>query len=263
MKDILKRNNVRIIGDGAKIMLFAHGFGCDQNVWSYLVNEFSTDYKIVLFDYVGSGKSDLTAYTSDRYNTLGGYAEDVLEICEELNICDSIFIGHSVSSMIGLIAANKEPSYFEKLIFIGPSPRYINDANYVGGFERENLEQLFEMMDSNYLGWSRTLAPAIMGNPDRPELGEALTNNFCATDPKVASEFARVTFLSDNRSDLSKLQVPSLTLQCSEDIIAPLEVGYYIKENTPGNSLVILKATGHCPHMSAPEETVEAIKAFL
>lgn len=263
MKDILKRNNVNIIGKGEKVMLFAHGFGCDQHVWTYLVDEFSSDYKLVLFDYVGAGKSEISAYDSKKYSKLEGYAQDILDVCEALDLKDVIFIGHSVSSMIGLLAANKEPSYFEKLIFIGPSPRYVNDEGYVGGFERENLEQLFEMMDSNYLGWSRALAPAIMGNPERPELGEALTNNFCATDPKIASEFARVTFLSDNRLDLSKLQVPSLTLQCSNDIIAPLEVGYYMKQNTPGNSLVIMEATGHCPHMSAPEETIQAIKSFI
>jgi len=263
MTDILKRNNVNIIGDGQKVMIFAHGFGCDQNVWSYLVKEFSADYKLVLFDYVGAGKSDVSAYDSKRYSKLEGYAQDILDVCESLEIKNAIFIGHSVSSIIGLLAANKEPSYFEKLVFIGPSPRYMNDEGYVGGFEREGLEQLFDMMDSNYLGWSRSLAPAIMGNPDRPELGDALTNSFCATDPKIAGEFARVTFLSDNRSDLSKLQIPSLTLQCAEDIIAPLEVGYYMEKNTPGNSLVIMKATGHCPHMSAPEETVKAIKAFI
>ena len=263
MTDILKRNNVNIIGNGPKAMIFAHGFGCDQNVWAYLVEEFSADYKLILFDYVGAGKSEISAYDSEKYSTLDGYARDLLDVCEALNVKGAIFIGHSVSSIIGLLAANEEPSYFEKLIFIGPSPRYMNDEGYVGGFERENLEQLFDMMDSNYLGWSRSLAPAIMGNPGRPELGEALTNNFCATDPKIAGEFARVTFLSDNRSDLAKLQIPSLTLQCADDIIAPSEVGYYIKENTPGNSLVMMKATGHCPHMSAPEETVEAIKAFI
>ena len=263
MTDILKRNNVNIIGDGQKVMMFAHGFGCDQNVWSYLVEAFSSDYKLVLFDYVGAGKSEMAAYDSQKYSKLEGYARDILDICETLEIRDAIFVGHSVSSIIGLLAANQEPTYFEKLIFIGPSPRYMNDEGYVGGFERESLEQLFEMMDSNYLGWSRSLAPAIMGNPERPELGDTLTNNFCATDPKIASEFARVTFLSDNRSDLSRVQIPSLTLQCTEDIIAPLEVGYYIKENTPGNSLVIMKATGHCPHMSAPEETVKAIKVFI
>jgi sigma-B regulation protein RsbQ len=263
MTDILKRNNVNVIGDGKKVMIFAHGFGCDQNVWSYLVKEFSSDYKLVLFDYVGAGKSDISAYDSQKYSKLEGYAQDILDVCEALKIKDAIFIGHSVSSIIGLLAANKEPSYFEKLVFIGPSPRYMNDEGYTGGFERENLEQLFDMMDSNYLGWSRSLAPAIMGNPDRPELGDELTNNFCATDPKIAGEFARVTFLSDNRSDLSKLQIPSLTLQCADDIIAPVEVGYYMEKNTPGNLLVMMKATGHCPHMSAPEETVKAIKAFI
>lgn len=244
-------------------MLFAHGFGCDQNVWNYLVDEFSSDYKLILFDYVGAGKSDISAYNSDKYSTLEGYAEDILDICNELDVKNSIFVGHSVSSMIGLIAANKAPDHFDKLVFIGPSPRYVNDEGYTGGFERKDLEGLFEIMDSNYLGWSRSLAPAIMGNPDRPELGETLTNSFCATDPDIAKEFARVTFLSDNRSDLAKLKVSSLTLQCSEDIIAPLEVGYYVNENTPGNSLVVMQATGHCPHMSAPEETIRAIKEYL
>lgn len=244
-------------------MVFAHGFGCDQNAWNYVINEFTDDYKLILFDYVGAGKSDLKAYDSSRYNKLDGYAEDILELGEELNIKDSIFVGHSVSSMIGVLAALKSPTMFEKLIFVGPSPRYLNDEGYVGGFERQDLEGLFDMMDSNYLGWSRTLAPAIMGSPDKPEMGELLTNSFCATDPDIAREFARVTFLSDNRKDLPLLNIPSLTLQCSEDIIAPTQVGYYINENTKDNSLVIMKATGHCPHMSAPEETVAAIKAFI
>lgn len=263
MKDILKRNNVKITGNGSQTILFAHGFGCDQHSWHYIVDAFTDDYKVVLFDYVGAGKSDLGAYNRERYKTLNGYANDVLEICEALNLKDVIFVGHSVSSIIGLLAAVEKPQYFKRLVFIGPSPRYLNDVNYTGGFEKSDLDKLFEIMDSNYLGWSKTMAPVIMGHPNKPFLGEELANSFCATDPEIAKEFARVTFLSDNRKDLPKLEVESLTLQCSNDIIAPLDVGYYMKEHTPQNKFILLKATGHCPHMSAPEETIEAIKSFI
>lgn len=263
MQTILKRNNVNVIGKGNKVMMLAHGFGCDQNSWQFITNAFVDDYKIVLFDYVGAGKSDLSAYNSERYSTLNGYAQDIIEICKELEINDAIFIGHSVSSMIGVLASIQEPSLFEKLIFIGPSPRYTNDNDYIGGFERKDLEGLFESMDSNYLGWSGSLAPAIMGNADRPELGNFLTNSFCSTDPDIAKEFARVTFLSDNRDDLKHLKTKSLTLQCREDIIAPLTIGEYVNKHAPNNTLYVMEATGHCPHISAPEETIEAIKSFI
>lgn len=244
-------------------MIFAHGFGCDQNVWQGLTDAFKNDYKLVLFDYVGAGLSDLSAYDVERYSTLNGYAKDIIEISDSLQIEGAIFVGHSVSSMIGVIAANERPELFCKLIFLGPSPRYLNDVNYIGGFNEADLEELFEVMDNNYLGWSKAMAPAIMANPDQPELGETLTNSFCATDPEIAKRFARVTFRSDNRSDLLNLTIPSLTLQCREDIIAPLSVGEYIREHTPLNQMVILEATGHCSHMSAPVETVSAIKAFI
>jgi sigma-B regulation protein RsbQ len=244
-------------------MMFAHGFGCDQNSWKFIIDAFTPDCKLILFDYVGAGRSDLSQYESHKYSTLAGYARDILDICETLDLSDVIFVGHSVSSMIGLLAAREKPSYFKKLIFIGPSPCYLNDKGYTGGFERVDLEGLFEFMDNNYLGWSSTLAPAIMGNADRPELGEFLTNSFCSTDPDIARQFARVTFYSDNRKDLKYLTVPSLTLQCSDDIIAPLAVGDYIKEHTPDNTLVIMQASGHCPHISEPEETIKAIKAYI
>lgn len=244
-------------------MLFAHGFGCDQNSWKFVIDKFTDNYKLVLFDYVGSGQSDLAEYDESKYSVLDGYAQDILDICHELNLKTVIFVGHSVSSMIGLLAAKKEPDLFEKLIFIGPSPKYLNEEGYTGGFEKADLEALFEFMDNNYLGWSSALAPAIMGNPGRPELGEFLNNSFCSTDPDIARAFARVTFFSDNRADLKDVTVESLTLQCSDDIIAPLAVGDYIKANLPGNTLVVMKATGHCPHISEPEETVAAIKAYL
>jgi len=263
MTDILKRNNVKIFGQGSTVMVFAHGYGCDQHVWTDIAYSFEKDYKLITFDYVGAGQSDLSAYNKDRYSTLDGYAQDILEIYETLNLKDTILVGHSVSSMIGLLAAVQRPELFSKLIFLGPSPRYLNDGAYFGGFERADLEDLFAMMDNNYLGWSRALAPSIMGNQDRPQLGDRLTNSFCATDPEIAKQFARVTFLSDNRKDLERLTVPSLTLQCTNDIIAPVQVGQYMHEKMQNNTLVIMDATGHCPHMSAPEETIQVMKTYL
>ena len=261
--DVLKRNNVNVIGNGEQVMIFAHGFGCDQNVWNYITDAFTADHKLVLFDYVGAGNSDLSAYNSERYSSLDGYAEDLTEICAALNIKEAIFVGHSVSSMIGIIAAKKNPSLFKKLVFLGPSPYYLNEDGYTGGFERADMDGLFEMMDNNYLGWSRALAPQIMGNPERPELGEALTNNFCSTDPEIAKEFARVTFYSDNRADLDGFEIESLTVQCSDDIIAPIVVGKYVHAHILNNKFVLIEATGHCPHMSAPDETIAAIKEFI
>lgn len=263
MINVLKRNNVSVYGEGSTPIIFAHGFGCDQNTWRYVADAFKKDFKVILFDYVGAGKSDLTAFDAERYSSLKGFAQDVLEICDELNINNAIFVGHSVSCMIGVLASLQQPSYFKQLILIGPSPRYINDVDYTGGMERADLEALFEVMDSNYLGWSAMLAPVIMGNPDQPHLGEDLTNSFCSTNPEMARNFARVTFLSDNRADLPKLQVESLTLQCSEDVITPTPVGQYILENTPNNQMVLLEARGHCPHLSAPQEVIRSIKDFI
>lgn len=263
MQTAVTRNNVNIIGKGDKFMILAHGFGCDQNTWRSITQAFEDDYKIVLFDYVGAGKSDSTAFDAVRYSNLSGFSQDILDICKELNIADALFIGHSVSSMIGLLAAVQQPSYFSRLVFIGPSPRYINDDNYTSGMEVQDLRELLEVMDYNYLGWAAQLAPVIMGNPDRPYLGESLSNSFCATNPAMAKNFAKVTFWSDNREDLPKLTVKSLTLQCTDDMLAPLEVGKYIEQHTPGNELVVLKATGHCTHLSAPGEVIEEIKKYL
>jgi sigma-B regulation protein RsbQ len=244
-------------------MLFAHGFGCDQNMWRHIAPEFVDEYRVVLFDHVGAGGSDLLAYDRAKYSSLDGYAADVLEICRELELRDVIFVGHSVSAMIGVLAAASEPERFAKLILVGPSPRYIDDEGYEGGFTREDIDGLLDSLDSNFLGWSHTYAPAIMGRPDRPELGEELTNSFCRTDPEIARHFARVTFLSDNRSDLGRVDTPSLVLQCSDDIIAPLSVGEYVHEHLANSELVQMQAKGHCPNLSAPEETVEAIRKFL
>jgi sigma-B regulation protein RsbQ len=244
-------------------MLFAHGFGCDQNMWRFVAPEFEDDNRVVLFDHVGAGGSDLAAYDRERYGSLDGYAQDVLEICDALDLTGVTFVGHSVSAMIGVLAARREPDRFARLVLVGPSPRYIDEGNYVGGFGREDIEELLESLDSNFLGWSSAMAPVIMGNPGRPELGEELTNSFCRTDPDIAGHFARVTFLSDNRADLAGVRIPTLILQCSDDAIAPQAVGAYVHEQIAGSELVLLDAVGHCPNLSAPEETVAAIKEFL
>ncbi len=263
-QEILVRNNVRVFGNGTQPMLFAHGFGCDQNMWRLVTPAFAEDYRIILFDYVGSGKSDLQAYSPSRYSSLDGYAQDVLDICAALDLTNIIFVGHSVSSVIGMLASLREPEQFARLILIGPSPCYINDPpDYVGGFERADIEGLLDMMDKNYIGWASFLAPVIMKNPGRPELTHELQESFCSTDPKIARRFAEATFYSDNRSDLPKVSVPSLILQCSDDAIAPLAVGEYLNHHLPSSTLRVMEANGHCPHMSHPDETIRMMKEYL
>jgi sigma-B regulation protein RsbQ len=261
--EVLRRNNVKVYGRGMQPMVFAHGFGCDQNMWRFVTPAFENDYRIVLFDYVGSGHSDLGAYDRTRYATLGGYADDLLDVCRALDLRDVIVVGHSVSGIVAVLAAKREPRRFAHLVLIGPSPRYINDADYVGGFERADIDGLLETMEKNYIGWANSLAPAIMANPDRPELATELTESFCSTDPVIARRFAEVTFLSDNRADLADVNVPSLILQCSADIIAPLQVGEYVHRHLPLSTLRVMSATGHCPHMSHPEETIREMKEYL
>ena len=262
-QDVERRNNVKVFGKGAQPMLFAHGFGCDQNMWRYITPHFEDDYRIVLFDYVGSGQSDLSAYDAARYGSLEGYARDVLDVVRALDLRDIIFVGHSVSSMVGVLAANEEPDRFDQLILVGPSPRYINDEGYVGGFERKDIEGLFEMMDRNFIGWANFMAPAIIKNADRPELGEELTASFCSTDPVIARRFAEATFLADNRADLEQVRIPSLILQCSDDMVAPVDVGHYLHGKLRGSTLRVMKAIGHCPHMSDPDETVALMRDYL
>ncbi|MET0181249.1 MAG: alpha/beta hydrolase [Caulobacterales bacterium] len=261
--DVLQRNNVHVLGDGQRAMMFAHGFGCDQNMWRFVAPAFEADFRIVLFDHVGAGGSHLSAYGRDRYASLEAYADDVVEIGEALRLSGAVFVGHSVSAMIGVLAARKAPGMFSDLILIGPSPRYIDDDNYVGGFTAAQIEELLDFLDSNHMGWSAAMAPLIMGNPGRPELGGELTNSFCRTDPDIAKHFARVTFTSDNRADLGAVSARTLILQCSEDIIAPSAVGDYVHANIPASTLVTLRATGHCPNLSAPDETIAAMKRFL
>jgi len=261
---VVERHNVRVSGNvGGQPMLFAHGFGCDQHMWRHVAPHFEHDFKVVLFDHVGAGGSDLTAYDPGRHASLAGYAADVVEICRELDLRDVVFVGHSVASMIGVLAAAAAPGRFAKLVLVSPSPRYLNDGSYVGGFTEQDITELLDSLDSNYLGWSSGMAPVIMGNADRPELGEELTTSFCRTDPGIARRFARATFLSDNRADLAGVAVPTLVLQCRNDPIAPTAVGEYVRDAIPDASYVLLEATGHCPNLSAPEETTDAIAAFL
>ncbi|MDQ4102937.1 MAG: alpha/beta hydrolase [Actinomycetota bacterium] len=261
---LVSQHNISISGplDGQPI-LFAHGFGCDQNMWRYVAPRFEDEFRVVLFDHVGAGNSDLSVYDPQRYSSLSGYAEDVVAICTELELRDVIFIGHSVSAMIGVLAAAAAPERFAKLVMVGPSPRYLNDDDYVGGFSVDDIHDMLESLDSNYLGWSSAIAPVIMGRADRPELGEELTESFCRTDPSIARQFARVTFLSDNREDLPAVTTPTLVLQCANDVIAPVSVGEFVRDRMPNASMVLLNATGHCPNLSAPEETAAAINQFV
>src|SRR3984885_6546005 len=262
--DVLTRNNVTVGGqvDGQPLV-FAHGYGCDQNMWRFVAPAFGGQYRTVLFDFVGAGGSDLSAYDLQRYSSLDGYAADVIDVVRALDLHDVIFVGHSVSAMIGVLAAAREPDRFGTLVLVAPSPRYIDDDAYVGGFSEQDIEGLLVSLESNYLGWSSAMAPVIMGNPDRPELGAELTASFCRTDPEIQKRFARATFLSDNRADLARVKLPTLVLQCSDDPIAPDAVGAYVHAQIPGSTLVRLQATGHCPNLSAPAETVAAVGPFV
>lgn len=263
-ESILLRNNVRIGGaESGSTIIFAHGFGCDQNMWRFVTPAFSPTYQTVLFDYVGCGKSDPSAFVAARYGSLDGYVQDLLEVCEVLDLQQAILVGHSVSAMIGLLASIRQPSRFSKLVMVAPSPRYINDPPYIGGFERDDIESLLSLMDHNYIGWASYLAPVVMANPGQPDFVGELEQSFCSTDPVAARAFARATFFADNRADLARANVPSLILQVREDAIAPMAVGHYLQQHTPDSEMVVLEATGHCPHMSHPQLTIRAMQQFL
>jgi sigma-B regulation protein RsbQ len=261
--DLQRRHNVHVEGEGAATLFFAHGFGCDQNMWRFLAPHYAKRYRVVLFDLVGSGGSDLSAYDKHKYSELRGYASDLVELVTEYSQGPALVVGHSVSAMIGMLANLTAPERFGAQIMIGPSPCYINDGDYVGGFSRGDIEGLLETLEANYLGWSSNMAPAIMGAPDRPELAVELTNSFCRTDPEIAKQFARVTFLSDNRADLPRLAAPTLIVQCDDDMIAPKVVGEYMHRTLPNSTLAVIKNVGHCPHLSAPGPCVEAVDSFL
>jgi sigma-B regulation protein RsbQ len=262
--DLLARNNVTCLGPaGGPAMVFAHGFGCDQHVWRHVAPHFADDHRVVLFDHVGAGGSDLGAYDEQRYGTLDGYADDLLELWRELDLGPMTFVGHSVSATIGILAACREPAAFERLVLIGPSPRFVDDGDYTGGYSEQDIAELLDALDHNYLGWAGAVAPMIMGTPDRPELGQELTENFCRTDPVIAEHFARVAFLADHREALGNVTTPTVILHCAQDALVPDAVAEYVHRHIDGSRLVHLDATGHCPHLSAPQETVDAIKATL
>ncbi|WP_232628280.1 alpha/beta fold hydrolase [Methylobacterium sp. Leaf118] len=260
---IVRRHNVKVAGSAGTAMVFAHGFGCDQNMWRFVAPAFEDRYRTVLFDHIGAGGSDPAAFDAVRYAVLDGYADDVVAICRAVSVTGGVFVGHSVSAMIGILAYKKAPELFESLILICPSPRYLDDTDYVGGFSAAQVEELLDFLDDNQIGWSQAMAPAIMAHADRPELGEELTDSFCRMDPAIAKRFARTTFLSDNRADLADVQARCLVIQCAEDILAPAEVGAYMHRHLPNSTLAILDTTGHCPNLSAPKETIAAIEAFL
>lgn len=260
---IFERNNVNLGGHGERAMVFAHGFGCDQNMWRLVAPAFETNFWTVLFDHVGAGGSDLSAYDAEKYASLDAYADDLVELGRELGLAGAVFVGHSVSAMIGVLASLKAPGMFADLVLVSPSARYIDDAGYRGGFSRTDIDELLASLDDNHLGWSNMMAPVIMGNPDRPELGEELTNSFCRTDPAIARQFAEVTFLSDNRKDLAGVTARTLVLQCRDDAIAPVEVGEFVRDSIVGSELTLLDATGHCPNLSAPDQVISAIRAFV
>jgi sigma-B regulation protein RsbQ len=260
---LFRRHNIKILGSGKKTLMFAHGYGCDQTMWRFVASEFQDEYRLVLFDYVGAGRSDFSQYRREKYGTLKGYACDVLEIIDATEAAPVIFVGHSVSAMIGILAAIEKPGAFERLILVGPSACYINSGDYVGGFDKSDIDGLLQTLDENHLGWSQAMAPVIMKNPERPELASELAESFCRTDPEIAKHFARVTFLSDNRKDLPFLKIPALVMQCSDDSIAPEAVGQFLHQHLAGSTLVKLQATGHCPHLSGPSETVRVMKDYL
>ena len=262
--DVCAKNNVKIVGtaDGPLVVL-AHGFGCDQRLWRLVVDRLKGEFRLLLFDHVGSGESDPACWDPQKYSSLTGYAADVVDIVRELDLRDVVFVGHSVASMIGALAVIAEPGRFAKLVMLTPSPCYIDDAGYRGGFSRSDIDELLESLELNYLGWSHAMAPVIMGTPDRPELEDELTEAFCRNDPAHARVFARATFLSDNRSDLPRIPVPTLVIECAQDAIAPREVGAFVHQHIPDSRLVTLDATGHCPQVSAPDATASAISAFV
>jgi sigma-B regulation protein RsbQ len=261
--DVIERHNVHVSGpEDGRPMVFAHGFGCDQNMWRYVAPRFADRFRVVLFDHLGAGGSDPAGY-GERHGALAGYAEDVLAICRDMDLRDVVFVGHSVSAMVGVLAAIEEPDRFDKLVLVGPSARYIDDGSYVGGFTEEDIDEMLESLASNYLGWSSAMAPVIMGNAGRPQLGEELTASFCRTDPEIARQFAEVTFRSDNRRDLPRVASPTLVLQCREDAIAPQVVGQFVATSIPDSRFVVLDATGHCPNLSAPDATYDAIASFV
>lgn len=262
-KGPLNKNNVIQFGKGIQPMMFAHGYGCDQKMWRFITPDFEKDFRIILFDLTGSGNSDESAYDFEKYNTLNGYSQDIIEICDELKIGKIILVGHSVSCMIGVLASIKRPDLFEKLILIGPSPCYINQGSYIGGFSREDIDDMVDALESNYLGWSSHITPVIAGHPEKNEHSNELHLSFCRMNPEIAKHFAKVTFLGDNREDIAKVTVPVLVIQSNPDMISQKEVGKFVHEKLLNSTYIQLEVPGHIPHLTDPAATIAAIRKFL
>ncbi len=264
MQAILKRNNVSVIGKGPQTLVFAHGFGCDQNMWRFITPDFIEQYQLVLFDYMGSGKSDIDGYDLRKYSSLDGYADDIIDICHALDLQDVIAIGHSVSATITTLAALKEPKLFSRLIHVSPSPCFLNDPpSYMGGFELSDLEELLSLMDKNYIGWASYLAPIVIGRQASDILTGELSDSFCSTDPVITKNFARATFLSDHRKEFAKTPIPALVIQSQKDNLASTDVGYFLHKTIPESMISVIESEGHCPHMTHPDLVVAAIKNYL
>ncbi len=263
--DVLRRHAVRVTGNtDGRPMVFLHGFGCDQTLWRFVAPAFEADHRVVTLDYVGAGNSDRSAYDPEKYASLDGYAADVLDICRALDLRDVVLVAHSVSAMVAVLASIAEPDRFGELVFVSPSPRYLDDLpDYHGGFSEADIDGLLQMLDVNSMGWAAFLAPIVMGNPDRPDLASDLETTFCSIDPIMARQFAKVTFLADNRADLPKVTIPSLVIQCKEDAVASMDVGLYVHREVPNSAFRVIEATGHCPHVSHPAATVATIRDYL
>ncbi len=261
--DLRHRNNVSVMGNGASTLVFSHGFGCNQAMWNYLAPQFGARFRVVMYDLVGAGLSDLNAFDKAKYSTLEGYARDLNEIIQAFAVGPVILVSHSVSAMIATLADRQAPGRIAAHVMIGPSPRYIDADGYVGGFKRSDIDDLLDTLDSNYLGWSSAMAPVIMGAPGQPALSDELADSFCRTEPEIAKQFARVTFMSDNRQDVAGLSTPVLILQSSDDLIAPVVVGEYLHSVLPNSTYCLVDNVGHCPHMSAPQACTAAMDTFL
>jgi sigma-B regulation protein RsbQ len=260
---LIKRNNIHLSGTGGKVLFFLHGFGCSQLMWRYIVPSFEKEYTIILIDLVGCGASDETAYDFNKYNTLDGYANDILEICNDLSLKEVILIGHSVSAMIATLAVNKQPAVFNKLIMLCPSPRYINDENYEGGFQQTDIDEMVKLLNQYYLGWAANIAPVIVGNNSQPNVTKELSDSFCNNNPEIASHFAKVAFMGDNRNDIKNIKTETLIIQSANDHIAPLQVGNYLHQNIPFSKFVVIDTVGHTPHLCNPNLVIESIRNFI
>ncbi|RZI84752.1 MAG: alpha/beta hydrolase [Rubrivivax sp.] len=263
-QDVWHRHHLTVLGEGPRTVVLAHGFGCDQRAWRHVAANLAQDHRVVLFDNMGCGQSDAAQWNPRRYASLDGYAQDVIDLCEQLPWRDLVFVGHSISASIGILAAIAAPRYFDRLILLAPSPRFLNDPpDYVGGFEREDIVGMLDLMERNRISWANFLAPLVAQNPDRPDLTREMTENLCSGDPTIMRHFAEVVFMSDIRAELPKLTVPALILQCSDDAIAKPEVGDYLHRHLHHSRLRLMRATGHLPHLSHPEETIDMIREGL